>query len=181
MKICAQAEHEKKSQLESIVLNGAYYVNPVVGIASSTALTLFSPHKVRHEWIIITTSSGSIFCIEFARSEQSRPEIVISHHQSEKSANDAGASGIGNGSYHTVREKRQTKDRTLEDVINHLHGLDQDYNVVFNNCQYLASELYSEFADIKIRDLMLDQQKRYNTPGFSRGIDNSVSVTCTLS
>lgn len=181
MKICKEAEREKDCRLKSIVLNGAYYVNPAVGVVSSTAFTLFTPHRPRHEWVIITTANDSIYCIQFSRpDEHSKAEITVSHHSSEESANSFGARGIGNEAYHTVWEKKQTYNRTFQDVLNFLNDFDHNYNLVSNNCQTLSSELYAKFANLSINDIVRDRQRIHNTPGFTRGIDGSKNITCNV-
>ena len=73
-----------------------------------------------------------------------------------------------------------TKNETLGDVINYLNECDQNYRLFSNNCQDLASGFYAKFAKIHVEELRQDLHKRYNTPGLSRGIDDSVTVTCTL-
>lgn len=186
MRISNKAEQDKNSALESIEIMEAFFVNSPVGMLGSTAIGLFTPYKISHQWIILTTVSGSIYCIQFARPEQSEPsdesksEIAVMDYPTVEAANEAGAKGVGNQKYRSVQEKKTTKGGTLEDVIDYLKSYDHSYNLALNNCQSLASDLYARFARLSLDDEIEDLRKAYNTPGVYIG-KNIKSFTCAIS
>lgn len=64
MKICEKAEREQASQLKTIAVYGAYFLDPI-GQLASASLVFFTPDRVRHEWIVATTTNEAVFCIQF--------------------------------------------------------------------------------------------------------------------
>lgn len=179
MKICDKAI-QSQSKINSISHNGSYFVNPIFGSLASIPTALFTPHRVRHEWIIIESTGHAIYCIQFSGSDSKKAEITMEYYSNIESANEAGMRVAGTHSYHEVNEKRPAKDYSIGDFIHFLENCDDNYNLLTNNCQTLTSKLYAKFADITLNDVMCDHEKAKNTLGFTREIDGSTTITCQI-
>jgi len=180
MRISEQAKREKEDKLSSIEINGAWFGGEYTGQLAAAPMAFFTPHKFRHEWVVLTTTRGSVYCIQFSGSDQSKAEVALTSHSSQEAANKAGMNIVGAKSYHPVQEERKIYNRTLEDVINFVCNFDEKYNMVTNNCQTLTSRLYAEFATINSDEIISDHRRAFNTPGFSRTIDGGVTIMCKI-
>jgi len=177
MKICEKAEQDKNSQLETIAWNGAYFINRAVGMLASAPMMLFTPHRARHEWIVVTTTSGSVYCIQFAKGDECK-EIIVSDHDSIAEANVDGRSGTGSSSWDPIEKERPANINTLGDLLVFITNWNQQYNIVSNNCQSLASDIYDKFADISLSD-RFRQQSMENKLGVSRH-PGGISIVCNV-
>lgn len=178
---------KKPSRIKNITWNGAYFVNSIFGTTTSAVSTLFTPHHVAHEWIVLETTTdstlgpNSFYCVQFAGSDSQKAEITMSHHTNLESANEAGMRVAGRQSYHEVQKERLTKGHNLVyDFINFLKKCDDNYNLLTNNCQTLTSNLYAKFAYITLNDQMRDHERAKNTLGFSREPNGTTTIVCSI-